>query len=172
MLIAADESRIITVDAGGGQKTQLTAWETATGKRLWVSEEISGQWNVQQMGYRMLTPCAGNTEKVAVCVFDYRTRKQVLAAFDGKTGKLLWRSDLPMNAQWAMPAMGARHVAAIVNNQANAAELRVWELDSGKLIDSRAHAPGQLLVYQEALLALVMGTLEHLKPAAPPEPGK
>jgi outer membrane protein assembly factor BamB len=178
-VIASDDERIVTAEpqAAGG-KSSLVAWDLATGKRLW-SADLPG--NVYQ-GYNQFgQPIAGaairNTARLALTIYDNATRKAAVVAYDGTTGKLLWRSDLPLNVQIPALVVGSQHVAGVVL-QAGGGNLRVWDLETGKLVESRGvKEAGNLAVQQGVVLIMgQQGGVERLQsgksgpPAPAPEP--
>ena len=79
----------------------------------------------------------------------------------------------PAGQALTAPVVGQKHVAAMVN-QANNVELRVWNLDTGKLVESRRSESGYgyLTVYAGALMLVSQreSSVEKLKAAAPAAP--
>jgi len=182
-LVAVDDERVVIVEPvidrnAGRNKVRFASWSVQTGKRLWSSEEFSGYYQaaVGRSPYGASAPVVPKgTAKLAVSIYDHQARRPTVLALDGASGKLLWRSDLPLNTQPPALVAGAAHVAGSLQLGGGAAsEVRVWALDSGKLLYSQPMGRvGQLSVQQDLLLYVGgNGEIERLKPgeAKPDQP--
>jgi outer membrane protein assembly factor BamB len=171
-IVAVDDERVVCSDMqAGGAKCTLSAWDLLTGKRLWTSEEVAGNltnnfnrgWGQQTLA--VVKGCG----RIPMSVYDMRTRKASVLMFDGANGKLLWRSDLPLNVQAPPVTVGIKHAAAVIMQPGGGGELRVWDLDTGKLVESRSvKEAGSLVAQQDVVLLFgTAGGVERLKPGAP-----
>jgi outer membrane protein assembly factor BamB len=171
-MLAVDDSRVVVTSYAynrGRQSLTVVAWDLETGKKLWGSSPVSGYFqnlNYQFMRMGYVPKPAASTAKVVVSYRDYRSRRQTTAAYNGKTGKLLWRTVLPANAYQSPALVGKEHAAVVVNNRGRC-ERWVWNLGSGKLVEKSPATYGFLTVQEGAVLQASTTGVEKLVPVSP-----
>jgi outer membrane protein assembly factor BamB len=176
-LSAVDDARVVcSVLAGNNQSMQLCAFEMDTGKKLWDSAAMAGQMQspasqnfMGQLGYRF--DPAPVTDRVLAVTTNWQTRKSSYAAFDGASGKLLWRTESGgmIGHQVAPPLVGREQAAAFVPGQGKG-ERRVWDLSSGKLLEKGElpAAYGFVAAQEGAVIQVSNAAIERLVSAAAP----
>ena len=168
-LLAVDDSRVVVVGyayARGKQTVTVTAWDLGSGKKLWSSGAMNGyiqnrDYQFIRMGYEPKP--AASTEAVMVTYRDRRGRKFTAATYDGKTGKLRWRTELPAGSYMGPMLVGRKHVATTVN-QRGRVERRVWDLESGKLLEKKRGGQGFLTTQEGSVLQVTNQGVEKLVP--------
>jgi outer membrane protein assembly factor BamB len=166
-LLAVDDSRVLVAsyDYGrGGHSAKVVAWGTESGKRLWASQPVTGHF--QRTNYQFtrmgFAPKASEDTSVAVLSnYDYRKRQQHTAAYDGKTGKLLWRSQTPRGSVLSPVLVGRKHAAAVVS-AGGRIEHRIWNLKTGKLVDKSRTGFGYFTCQEGSILKVGHGTVERM----------
>jgi outer membrane protein assembly factor BamB len=168
---AVDDSRVVLA-IWDRQKVMLSAVSLETGKKLWDTGSLPGNAINPTQGYYFLNQLgysfepAQSTDRVLAYAMDWRTRKSAYAAYDGASGKLLWRTECPMgNGQPSLPVVGRDQAGAMVPGQGKQ-ERRMWDMASGKLVD-KASVPGQfgyLTVQEGVVLQVGQQGVERLEP--------
>ncbi|MHC4914030.1 MAG: outer membrane protein assembly factor BamB family protein [Planctomycetota bacterium] len=174
-LVAVDDRRVVATAysySGRKQTTSVFAWELDSGKKLWETSKISGAFqNPLYLFQNMGRPhrVAGSTDHVVVATRDYRARKGLVAGFDGKNGKLLWRADLPRNVYGGIVLIGSRQAATVVSGTGRA-ERRIWDLKTGKLVErSGVNGSGGFVTVQEgAVIEVTDRGVTRLSPKSAP----
>jgi outer membrane protein assembly factor BamB len=161
-LLAADDARVVTAAFTynrGKRQLWVIARNLETGKKLWSSQPLNGY--MQNVRYRFgatgldIKP-APSTDKIVLSYQEYKQRKMTYACatYDGKTGKMLWRSQLPPGFNQGPVLIGRQHAAATITNRRKS-ELRVWNLQTGKLVHKQSSAGYGFLTAQEGSILRV-----------------
>jgi outer membrane protein assembly factor BamB len=174
--LAVDDDRVLTAWSSyrrnGRRVSGLTAHDLASGKLLWKTEPVSG--SIAHPGSHRYgavvsqAPPSGNTAHAVISVQEYdrkaRRHKAKYWAYDGRTGKLLWRAALPGGRGRASPPLIARkHAVGLVWGQA-AVERRLWNLRSGKLVQvQKVPSHGAMVCEEGSVLQVCGGRVEKLE---------